>query len=219
MAGADVRHVGQLEQPLHGSVLAEGPVEDRQDDVHLAEGRGDGAGRGGNRQCLAGPCPGACHRVKGGRDTSVSGRELPAPVVADLDLDGLVAGRVERIEDGSGRGDRDLVLARSAAHDHRDADALRHGVVVVVSVLVLVRRPTKIVTTEFGGAFDPPGGSCVWTMPSCVGSATGCDTIWTPKPDAFSCACASLCDKLVTSGTVDVVGPFDTCRLIFVPGG
>ncbi len=36
-AGADVRHAGQLEQPLDGAVLAEGAVQDRQDDVDGAE--------------------------------------------------------------------------------------------------------------------------------------------------------------------------------------
>jgi hypothetical protein len=49
-----------------------------------------------------------------------------------------------------------------------------------------------MVTTEFGGAFDPPGGSCVWTIPSCDWSLTGWVTIRTWKPDAFNCACASV---------------------------
>src|ERR671923_2365413 len=40
----------------------------------------------------------------------------------------------------------------------------------------------------------------------------------TRKPDARSCACASLCERLVTSGTVDVVGPFETRSVIVVPG-
>ena len=36
-AGADVRHSRQLEEPLHGAVLPERPVQDGQDDVDLAE--------------------------------------------------------------------------------------------------------------------------------------------------------------------------------------
>jgi hypothetical protein len=38
------------------------------------------------------------------------------------------------------------------------------------------------------------------------------------NPDACSCATASACVRLVTSGTVEVVGPFDTLSVIFVPG-
>ena len=33
----DVGDARELEEPLHGPVLAEGPVQDREDDVHLAE--------------------------------------------------------------------------------------------------------------------------------------------------------------------------------------
>ena len=50
-ACADVRDARELEQALHGAVLAEGPVQDRQDDVDRAERRGcvlrrDGQGLG-----------------------------------------------------------------------------------------------------------------------------------------------------------------------------
>ena len=37
-AGADVGDAGELEQALHGAVLAEGAVEDREDDVDVGEG-------------------------------------------------------------------------------------------------------------------------------------------------------------------------------------
>ena len=79
--------------------------------------------------------------------------------------------------------------------------------------------PTAIVTTLPGGACVPPAGSWVWTIPSWLGSETGCGTIRTLKPEAFSWACASFCEMLVTSGTIDVVGPFETVSLIFVFGG
>src|SRR6266550_5262831 len=79
--------------------------------------------------------------------------------------------------------------------------------------------PTAIVTVVPGGCCVPPGGSCVCTMPSWLWSVTGWLTIFTPKPEAFSVAWASLCERLVTSGTVEVVGPFDTITVIVVRGG
>ena len=39
-ARADVGHARELEEPLDGAVLAERAVEDRKDDVDLAERRG-----------------------------------------------------------------------------------------------------------------------------------------------------------------------------------
>ena len=42
-AGADVRHAGQLEQALHRAVLAEGPVQHREDDVDAGERGRDAA--------------------------------------------------------------------------------------------------------------------------------------------------------------------------------
>ena len=46
-AGADVGDVGELEEALDGAVLAEGAVEDGEDDVDvLAEGSGLGEGGG-----------------------------------------------------------------------------------------------------------------------------------------------------------------------------
>ncbi len=44
-AGAHVGHAGQLEEALHGAVLAEGPVQQREDDVDLAERLGEPAVR------------------------------------------------------------------------------------------------------------------------------------------------------------------------------
>src|SRR5882724_12369234 len=56
-------------------------------------------------------------------------------------------------------------------------------------------------------------------MPSWLSSVTGWLTILTPNPEAFSVACASFCVNVVTSGTVEVVGPFDTMTVIVVRGG
>ena len=49
----DVGDVGQLEQALHRPILAEGPVQDGQNDVDLAERR-ERAGLGRHRQRLRG---------------------------------------------------------------------------------------------------------------------------------------------------------------------
>src|SRR6476620_10384999 len=56
-------------------------------------------------------------------------------------------------------------------------------------------------------------------MPSWLSSVTGWLTIFTPKPDAFRVAWASFCESVVTSGTVEVVGPLDTWSVIVAPGG
>ena len=111
-AGADVRHPGELEQPLHGPVLAERPVQDRQHDVDAAE-RAGAAAVGIGR-----PAP---RSVDGGR--SRRRRQRPGAVAPDLDHVRLVAGGLERSDHGSGRGERDLVLARAATGEHGDAQA------------------------------------------------------------------------------------------------
>jgi hypothetical protein len=66
-AGADVGHAEALEQPLDRPVLAEGPVEHREDDVDAGQARAQG-----HRHRLAVPSPHAVapnvdlgHRVAG----------------------------------------------------------------------------------------------------------------------------------------------------------
>ena len=107
-AGADVGDVRELEEALHGAVLAEGPVQDGEDDVDAFERRGRGVGRDG--QVLAALA-----------DLCLFGRgfELPAPVLADLDGAHVVAVGVEGIDDRARGRDRDVVLARAPAHNHR----------------------------------------------------------------------------------------------------
>src|SRR5207244_5786993 len=116
-----------------------------------------------------------------------------------------------------------LVLARAAAGYDGDADASeRHGggagggVVVGVGV---TKRPTVIVTVDFFGASVPPVGSWVSTTPSEPGSVVSCDTICTLKPDALSVETASAWATLVTSGTREVFGPFETLTVTVVPFG
>src|SRR4029450_1064920 len=96
------------------------------------------------------------------------------------------------------RCERDLVLRRTAAGKDGDLQpAQAHG---GPGVVVPPNLPTAIVTTVPGGACVPPPGSWVCTMPSWLGSVTGCGTIFTLKPEAFSCACAAFCERLCSRG-------------------
>ncbi len=101
--GADIGDIEALEQPLDGPVLAKGPVQDREDDVHP----GDAAARL-ERQRIA--------------------LQAPHAVASDLDLDRLVAGRFEAAAHRSRRSERDLVLGGAAATEHRYPQArVGHG--------------------------------------------------------------------------------------------
>ena len=118
-ARADVGHVRELEQPLHGPVLAERPVQHGKDDVDAAERLGDARGRHGQRLGGRASVP----LQLGPRARA----ELPAPVAADLDRHRLVARRVERLDHRARRSERDLVLARAATHDDGDAEPRHQG--------------------------------------------------------------------------------------------
>jgi hypothetical protein len=52
----------------------------------------------------------------------VRSRKLPGAVTPDLDRAYLVTRRIERLDDRTGRGPRDLVLARAPALDDRYAE-------------------------------------------------------------------------------------------------
>ena len=105
--------------------------------------------------------------------------ETPVAVAVDLDGDDVVARPPETLDDAPCGLDRDVVLARAAAEEHRDA-APRHGVVVVVVgvvgtvgvVVTFCSRPIVSVTAVFWAALVPPIGSCASTIPSSVGSVT-----------------------------------------------
>jgi len=122
-AGTHVGNAGELEQPLHRAVLAERPVQDREDDVDLRELRRHVAGR---QPLEAG---GRCVFSGAGIEGGPGRRELPAARPVDLDGHDLVAARLERRRDALRGGDRDLVLAGAAAED--DGDPPAHGGVVV----------------------------------------------------------------------------------------
>ena len=149
--GADVRNVRQLEQPLHSAVLAERAVQDRQDDVDDAEPLERAAvvrDRQRPRDGLPGP-------------------ELPPAVAPDRDLGDVVPRRIERLEHGAGRRERDVVLARTAAGKQRHAQAaVAQGAVVVGGGGAVVvaghppdgQRPTTSVTVDPGGTCLPAPG-------------------------------------------------------------
>ena len=129
-AGSDVGHAGELEQPLHGPVLAERPVQHREDDVDVGQRRGDVLDREAHELRTPGRL---CQLVTCGRRSSC---QRPARSICTGD--DLVAALLERRDHAGRRRDRDRVLARAAAEDHGDAPA--HGVVVVVVVAVAAGR-------------------------------------------------------------------------------
>src|SRR4051812_31355121 len=84
-ARADVRDAGELEEALHGAVLAERAVEDGQHDVDGPE-RGESTAFRGNRQGLGG-----ARSWRRTRESSNAGLERPAPVAADRNTHDVVA--------------------------------------------------------------------------------------------------------------------------------
>jgi hypothetical protein len=104
-------------------------VENRDDDVHVGERAGHALGR--DRQCLdRGAAFAALIDLTGDaaiEGARLAGLELPLPLAVDLDRHGVVSIRIQRLEHGARRGDRDVVLARAAPADDGDPDAAAHG--------------------------------------------------------------------------------------------
>jgi hypothetical protein len=138
---ADVGNSGELAEPLHRSVLAERPMEDRQHDVHRSERRRCRVGRDGKR--LRGRRGGQLRAV-------VALGEGPTAVPSYRDRRHVVAGGVESGRDGRGRAQRDVVLARPPAREHRQPYPAAHGVGVVVVVVVSVGVVSVGVTSGGG---------------------------------------------------------------------
>src|SRR5438128_845101 len=132
-----------------------------------------------------------------------AGAECPAAVAADRDRHRLVQVRIQRREHRARRGERDVMFARAAAGDDRDADAARHGGGGVV-VVAPVKWPTVSVTVVPGFACVPDAGSCVITMPSLDGSCVSCWMTRTLKPADCSVLVALLTSAPSTFGTACV---------------
>src|SRR6266516_3147849 len=137
-AAADVGQAGELEQPLHGAVLAVGAVQQREDHVdrfqihsRAAEAkRSDGGGVAlrAQRHGGAGRLDLGQLALWGGQLQWRPGRQHPGAVAGDTDRDHLEALRVERFGHRSGRDHRDRVLGRKAPIQQRQADPpLRHS--------------------------------------------------------------------------------------------
>src|SRR4029077_14888706 len=120
-AGADVGDIRELEQALHGAVLAERAVQDRQDDVDRPD-RGERPASGWNRQRLRGTRLGISYQDMS-RTVRSPRFERPAPVAADCDLGDLVPVGVEWRAAPTRRGERYLVLARAPARENGHANA------------------------------------------------------------------------------------------------
>ncbi|CAH0319961.1 hypothetical protein SRABI128_04836 [Microbacterium sp. Bi128] len=130
-ARAHVAGVGQFQEALDGAVFAEGPVQQREDDVDGAEllrdgvrgcddqlvlaadlGQGDGLRRGGH-----------LGQRRGGERPLVGsvGRQNPLAGLGDPDRDDVVFVLVDGSQDAGGCHAADGVLAGAAAEQHRHA--------------------------------------------------------------------------------------------------
>ena len=143
-AGADVGHVGELEQSLHRAVLAVRAVQHRKDDVERDAGDRPADQRVAARAIAISVSPPGCatrcaSQLRRRRRSSVAldhvgrlhhrrrrRRQRPAAVLLDPDRDRLVALGIEVLEHRRRRGQRHLVLAGAAAVDDADAEFL-HG--------------------------------------------------------------------------------------------
>ena len=145
-AGADVRHVQELQQALHGAVLAERAVQHREHGVRLEQ---PAAGRQRQRLSVVHPRAGAL----------------------DRDRHDVVPRIRNRLAHERGGAQRYLVLGRPAAGQNGDS----HGPTVAVGEgegVAVPSRPTTIRTREPSGRFSSPSGDCSSTTPSSFASVT-----------------------------------------------
>jgi hypothetical protein len=153
-SGADVAHARHLQQALDGAVLTPRPVQQREDDVDLAELVRHG-GRVVHHQLAAAPLTGKADRGAGGVDlrqllsggdrepVRVVGLEHPPAVVGDADRHHVVPLRVDGREHAARRRTGHRVLAGPAAEDHGDARlASAHLPVRGLLVLLAHGEPT-----------------------------------------------------------------------------
>ncbi len=130
-AGAHVAHVRELEHALEGAVLAVGPVQEREDDVDLAQharhlARREHAqvpttGRQREEDLLARRLD-LRQPARGDLPArGLVGREDPLARRRDPDRDDVVARPVDGAQDARGGRGGDGVLARAPAEQHEDA--------------------------------------------------------------------------------------------------
>src|SRR5262249_48864715 len=120
----------ELEQALHAAVLAHGAVEHGEHDVDAAllaaadRDRGVAGGAGVRRERDVGRGLVELLEAWISRGAEQEGLLLqePAAALVDADQDRLEAVAVEHLDDEARGEQRDLVLGRSAAEDHRDAE-------------------------------------------------------------------------------------------------
>ena len=145
------------------------------------------------------------------------GRQRPRSVAADLDRNGVVACLREAREDRRAGGERDLVLARAAAHQDGDAQAVLTGALAQPSPIG--KRATKIVTVDPGSTSAPSGGSWSMTMPSSSGFE-GRDVLGHDRriPRRSASAAALPSSRPMTPGT-DATGggPWETSISTVLP--
>ena len=131
-AGADVPDPGHLEHALDRAVLAPGAVQEREDDVDLAQGARR-LGRLGDHEvgpvAVLGERDGRAVPVDRGelvgpldlQPVRVAGLQDPAAVGGDADRHHVVRLPVDRLQDAPGGDARDRVLAGAAPEDDGDA--------------------------------------------------------------------------------------------------
>ena len=124
-AAADVGHVGQLEQPLHGAVLAQRSVQQRQHDGGSGRHGGGEDGRGRGRPPVDGQPVGQGQRI-GGRSERRAWPPRPAATRrrGRCRRRDRVAVGVDGAQHVRRRHPRDVVLGRLAAEEHDEVDAL-----------------------------------------------------------------------------------------------
>ena len=170
-AGADVGDVRELEQPLHRPVLAERPVQDREDDVDGAESSRASRPRPG-RAASPPDRLGAWHQdVSEASLRAPSGRRGRSRPRRSSYRSGSSAAATERADAREISCSLERPPARMATRRRR---AGRQRVVVVVVVGGGGGPgecwPTTIVTVEPCAAWALPAGFCDWTMSSWLAS-------------------------------------------------
>ena len=119
-AGADVGHVGQLQQALHRAVLAVRAVQHRKDDVHDRRSMAEV----GSTALEGDACGSAAARRRRKSRLAAGAPRIHRPSFSMRIGHRLVASAIQMLEDGRRRRDRHFVFARAAAIDDADANFL-----------------------------------------------------------------------------------------------